>query len=149
MYFYVLMFCISVGFLLSEEQEIKDLSQEIKIVSKREGRAFAEELKQNTEWIDLSSVAEGVLEYLADSKTAREQENVQNDEKYTSIEIRLFQLEAKKNVQKAEEFLHTVGKNSEVHILEEGKLMYIILSEGQGLASVQKDSTLFYTTSFR
>jgi peptidylprolyl isomerase len=138
-------------FSLQPEEPTKvstELSEMIQQFSRREGYQIAKEMKNNAEWIDFPSVFQGMQEYISGKPIEKGIESQLNNDFY-GIALQLFELEASNNLEKALSFLQMLSKNPKLHSLENGKVMYEIVREGNDPALVKKDSSplLHYTVS--
>jgi len=122
------------------------LSNKIKEYSRREGYLIAEDAKSKMEWIDISSMIEGMQDYI--SGMQRKDGSIPDNDFYM-IAFQLFELESKNNLQKAINFLQTLSSDATLHSLEDGQILYKIITEGQDIPVVEKDScpVLHYTIS--
>jgi peptidylprolyl isomerase len=137
-----LLFSISAISLMQGEdiqERSTDLQQKIEKLSRHEGYEIAAELKNRSEWMDLSCVVQGMQDYIAGNpRTECADPKIKSE--FHRIMIQLFEQEAQTNLQKANSFLHTLENKPQMHALENGKVFYEVLSEGRGTCVVQKDS---------
>lgn len=144
----VIFFALLCSQAVANDVTSNEVTKEIGRFSRYEGYQIAAELKSNTEWIDLPSVIQGVQDYLA-GKTPQEIIGSQDEPDYIRVMNLMFGLEAKNNLQKATDFLSSLAKEDKIHVIENGKVLYEVISEGTSEACVSIDSspTLQYSIS--
>ena len=121
---------------ISTETSIS-LPDKIKEYSRREGYLIAEDAKNKMGWIDISSMIEGMQDY---SSGIKRKDETGSDNDFYMIAFQLFELESKKNLQRAVDFLQKIS--SDTSALENGKILYEILVEGETTApTVKKNSS--------
>ena len=141
-FFFIFLFasqCFST--VRGDDSEVKSqaLSREIERFSRNEGYKFAQDLKNNVEWVDFYFVLQGIQDYISGKKLQNEI-NPEEEADFYRISFQLFELESKINLQKACLYLHELSNNTDSHTLENGKIIYKVVVEGQGSSVVQKDS---------
>lgn len=114
--------------------------------SRNEGYRIAASLKNNSEWIDLSSFIAGIQDYMNGKEISSDCEATWKE--YRSILTYLFEKTAEINLLKANALLKTFEINPCMHALEKGKVWYQVIQEGQGLEIVSKESSPLLHYSF-
>ena len=117
-----------------------ELTKEIERFSNREGYMFAKGLKNNIKWVNLSSVVQGIQDYVS-GKKLQDELDLEDEPDFCRISFQLFELESKENLCKACLYLQELSSNKNLHVLESGKIVYEIIENGQGDSVVQKDGS--------
>ena len=123
-----------------DERSETNLHQKVEIFSRREGYDIAASLKNHSEWIDLNSVIMGIQDYM-EGKVPQSILEQEGGASCCKILVQLFEQSAKRNLEKAQAFLQTLQTKPGLHVLENGKVVYEVITEGKEKACVQKDSS--------
>ena len=127
--------------LLYSEEISPETRTLVEQFSREEGYHIAEDLKNTIKWVDLSSVVRGIQDYMAGAQL-KDVSSTAEEPNFYRITFQLFELESKKNLQQAEDFLQKLSGNTDLHSLENGKILYEILIEGEETAAtVKKESS--------
>ena len=123
---------------LSEDHMPQKSVDVIRQFSRREGFKLAQELHENAEWINFQEVIQGIEDYVAGESAIA---SLKGDENSFNLAVHIFETEAQKNLESACVFLQKIIDKPTVHSLENGKILYEVLQEGQGTSFVQEGST--------
>jgi peptidylprolyl isomerase len=121
----------------SEDHVLQESGDVVRQFSRREGYKLAQEFHENAEWIDFQEVIRGIEDYVSGKPAVA---SLEGDENSFEVAIQLFEAEAKKNLESACLFLQKIINKPTVHSLEDGKILYEVLQEGQGTSFVQEGS---------
>ena len=99
---------------------------------------IAESLKKNVEWVDLASVAQGVRDYMAGIKLNVKINSVKRQHDFYHMTFELFKKESQANFHQAIAFLKSRAANPSAHSLEDGKIIYEVIAEGDRISIVQR-----------
>lgn len=149
---YVFLGFLLLSFSLMSEDDVSDkspiLSEKVKKYSRREGYLIAEDIKTRIEWIDLDSVLEGMQEYIQGVRRKGESDT-DEDLDFYKIAFQLFEFDAKNNLHKAEAYLKELSADKKIQSLENGKVLYEVITDGHADHIVEKGSspTLHYSIS--
>jgi FKBP-type peptidyl-prolyl cis-trans isomerase len=123
----------------NSEENSKNLREKIERFSRYEGYEIAAKLKNQSEWIDLPSVVQGIQDYIA-GRVSPSIIEPGHESEYCRMMMQLFDQTSKNNLQKAASFLQALENKAQLHSLEDGKILYEVLADGRSIQCVQKDS---------
>ncbi len=132
---------------LQEEVKAEKVEQDVGKISKAFGHIIGQNLESLGLKFDLKQVIAGIEECIrGEPSPLSETECIQA---ISLMQENAFQAQCEENLKRAEEFLAKNAKEKNVVSLEEGKLQFIRLKEGTGLAVQAHDSPLIrYTGKF-
>ena len=116
------------------------LQEDIREYSKHIGYAIAEDLRMESDFVNVEAVIQGIREY--SQGDSPEVESHTMNERFTSIQKRLFERQAKINLERAEKYLQEVCAKASVHVLEKAALAYEVLDKGQGMGALTEEDTV-------
>ncbi len=121
------------------EEDSDNFRQKMVEFSRNEGYKIAASLKNNSEWIDLSSVIAGIQDYMGGKEASTGFEHTWKE--YRSILEYLFEKAAETNLLKANALLKTFETNPSMHALENSKVWYQVIQEGKSSETVGNGSS--------
>ncbi len=142
---------LCIGFLTAEDaapsEDTVDAKPNVEKISEAFGHLLGKNLDTMGMKFDIAKVIQG-LKDATEGKTApmSEMECVQA---ITAVQEAVFKETSSENLKEAESFLATNKSASDIHVLEEGKLQYLVTQEGNGAAVDENSSPLIrYTGKF-
>lgn len=134
-------FLLSIVRVLAHEPiDDPQLEKDIQTYSKQVGISIAEDLRTMSECYDIEAVIQGMREYLKGEST-NEAFRKAPDNAFDLIQKKLFEYQARKNLEKAEHFLRKLCQKKTIITLEKDALLYEITESGKGTNSLSADDT--------
>ena len=127
---------------VSQESIDISLQDDILAYSKHIGYTIAEDLKIESEYIDIEAVIEGMREYSQGKLPAGEPSSMIPNASLASIQKRLFETQARTNLEQTEKYLQELCEKPSVHVLEKSALAYEVLERGQGGKALTENDTI-------
>ena len=127
----------------------ENLEQERKRLSQQEGYAYARELYDSNQKMDLDAVIEGIRQYAHQKAPASDMTEEEANEQYSRRWVLLYEEQAEENLTQANSFLKEIAEKPSVTVLEGGKLAYEIVETGTGEDCVQNVSSPLLHYAFK
>jgi len=130
---------------IAKAEPIEDMSlmQDIQAYSRQVGYSIAENLEMTSDCYDLEAIIQGMRQYLNDDTTIEPLCEKESEKTFESLQKRLFEYQANKNLARAENYLTEVSKKCTAHTLEGGGVVYEITRPGKGRKPLSKNDTFF------
>jgi FKBP-type peptidyl-prolyl cis-trans isomerase len=128
---------------MDEPIEDMRLKEDIQIYSRQVGYSIAEDLEMSSDCYDLEAIIQVMRQYMQDDAPIERLNEKDSNEIFKSLQKRLFEYQANKNLERAERYLKEVSQKTSAHTLEDGGVVYEVTRSGNGTKLLSENDTIF------